>query len=65
MNSVTQIDDVEGMTDDVLVQRYDRLTRLQEAENEHGIEEVARRIAARRMDLWNEAESRGIEARLL
>jgi len=58
-------DDPTDMSDSQLENQHDDLLRLQKQERSAGHSDMAKRMAERRNELWQEAKRRDIEDRLL
>jgi len=56
--------DYSEMADEELISEHGEALAAQNMENHAGNMAAARDIAELRMEMWNEAESRGIEAEL-
>jgi len=57
--------DYSEMTDKELVQEHDEALAAQNMEHDAGNMTAARDVAEVRMEMWEEAESRGIESELV
>lgn len=53
--------DYETFTDEELREEHEKAMRIQRSENDAGDVQAARSVAEVRMEIWEEAQSRGID----